>query len=100
MQRVLGAAALGLAGGCIVFAPSAATVGTKLAACDENQVPMSTTAALTSGTTVTGVVGAWTWGTSPCLLNTRLTFIVKRWAVRPSPGGAVRAISGNPGVAH
>lgn len=58
---------------------------------------MATTAA---GGGVTGVVAAWTWGTAPCLLSTRLTFTVKRFTQRISPGGAIRTIAGNPGVGH
>jgi hypothetical protein len=52
-----------------------------------------------AGKKVTGVVAVWTWGTSPCLLHSRLTFVVKRFAQRVSPGGAIRSVSGNPGTA-
>jgi hypothetical protein len=58
---------------------------------------MATTAAL-AGKSITGVVAAWTWGTSPCLLSARLTFVVKRASQRVSPGGAIRTIRRNPAV--
>ena len=83
---VLGAALL-------VSAPSAAT-GTRLAACSEDQIPSATTAAAGGR----AVVAAWTWGTSPCLLDARLTFAVKHFTQRVSPGGAIRTIRGNPAV--
>jgi hypothetical protein len=51
------------------------------------------------GREVIGVVAASTWGTSPCLLRTRLTFAVKRFSRRVSPGGAIRGVKGNPGAA-
>jgi hypothetical protein len=34
------------------------------------------------------------------VLDARLRFVVKRLTLRPSPGGAIKAIAGNPGVAH
>jgi hypothetical protein len=84
--------------GCCVLGAPAATGRSLLTPCGEDQVPLASTAA--AGPKVTGIVAAWTWGTSPCLLNTRLTFVVKRYSQRVSPGGAMRTIAGNPGMAR
>ncbi len=95
---VLRVAALGLAlGGCVILGPAAATGGTR--ACGPDEVPSATTVAQVSSKVVTGLVAVGTWGTSPCRLHSRLTFSVKRFAYRVSPGGAVRRIRGNPAVA-
>jgi hypothetical protein len=59
----------------------------------------STTVAQVGRKVVTGLAAVGTWGTSPCRLHSRLTFSVKRFAYRVSPGGAVRRIKGNPAVA-
>lgn len=42
-----------------------------------------------------GITSFGTWGTSECVLRTRLTFAVKRYA-SPGPGATVRGIVGSP----
>jgi hypothetical protein len=92
---------LGLAlAGCVALLPSAASGGTNVATCGEDQVPAATTAALAGPKSVTGVVAVWSWGTVPCVLDSRLTFAVKRFARQLSPDGAVRSVHGNPAVVH
>lgn len=94
---ILTAAALGLVlGGCVVLG-RAATGG--IPACGPDEVPSATTVAQVRSNVVTGRAAVGTWGTSACRLHARLTFTVKRFRKRVSPGGAIRAVKGNPAVA-
>ena len=92
---ILIAAAFGLVLGCVVLG-RAATNG--IPACGPDQVPSATTVAQVRRNVVTGLAVVATWGTSPCRLHARLTFTVKRFTQRVSPGGAVRTIHGNPAL--
>src|SRR5580658_10122667 len=86
---LLAAGGLLLGGFCAAFAwPHAASARARLQACDKallNASPDPTIFVERVQGNVVGVTSFGTWGTSNCLLRTRLTFTVKRYAGR-EPG--------------